>query len=265
VRRVVDPVAPPILLLHGLGVAGAVWQAFARRLLPHFAAVAPDLRGHGSSDAPPSGYEPLEYATDLVEMIGALIETPPLPVVGHSLGALVALELAHGWPHLVSHVVLLDPPLDASLPNPEVREVYRLRHAPDGELEAYLLERNPGGGQLLAQQLARMFRQAADAAFEAMLGRDDRAASPVVEQPTLVVQADPERGGLLGDTAAEVFLKRLPRGRLQKIAGATHSLHASHPADVAAAILGFCGGGSTRIQRTQGVSGGVSSPESGSR
>jgi pimeloyl-ACP methyl ester carboxylesterase len=365
VRRVVDPVAPPILLLHGLGVSGSVWQAFARRLLPHFAAMAPDLRGHGASDAPASGYEPLDYATDLAEVIRALAEqalpalvlppgserarpsaepsspgtereparkehdppgperrpprgereppgmerqarsterqlsstgrqplstarerpsaegesrsterqlssigrqppgsqgdplsgeplpvqppgpAAPLPVAGHSLGALVALEIAHSWPDLVSRVVLLDPPLDASLPNPEVPAVYRLRHAPPGELEAYLLERNPGGGALLAQQLARMFRQAADGAFEAMLNRTDRAEAPAVDQPTLVLQADPAFGGILGDAAAEAFVTRLPGGQRRKIMRATHSLHASHPAEVAAAIISFCSPQST--------------------
>src|ERR687886_791947 len=68
-RRVVDPVAAPVLLLHGLGVGGAVWQAFARRLLPAFAAVAPDLRGHGQSDAPPDGYQPVDYASDLAALL----------------------------------------------------------------------------------------------------------------------------------------------------------------------------------------------------
>ena len=240
VRRVVDPVAPPILLLHGLGVTGSVWQAFGRRLLPHFAAVAPDLRGHGASNAPPSGYEPPDYAADLAEMLDAIIDEPPLPVVGHSLGALVALDLAYGWPELVDRVVLLDPPLDPGMGNPEVPDVYRLRHAPPGELEAYLLERNPSGGKLLAEQLARMFRQAADAAFEAMLNRADRAEAPTVKQPTLVLQADPEYGGILGDAAAEAFVSRLPQAERRKIEGATHSLYASHPADVASAVLAFC-------------------------
>ena len=239
VRRVVDPPAPPVLLLHGLGVGGLVFQAFARRLLPHLAAVAPDLRGHGQSDAPPTGYQSADYALDMVELIQAGL-VPPVPVVGHSLGALVALELADLRPDLVTWLVLLDPPLDPELRNPEIASVSRLRHAPPGELEAYLLERNPGGGKLLAESLARLFRQASDAAFEAMLDTT-RPQPAVVSRPTLVVQADPERGGVLGDAAARAFVERLPQGKLVKLRGATHSLHASHPAEVARAILDFAG------------------------
>src|SRR5216684_8973937 len=175
VRRVVDPPAPPVLLLHGLGVGGSIWQSFSRRLLPHLAAVAPDMRGHGQSDAPASGYTPNDYANDLLELIEAEL-APPVPVVGHSLGALVAMAMAELRPDLVSWLVLLDPPFDPDLPNTEVPSVYRLRHAPAGELEAYLLGRNPGGGPLLAQSLAKLFRQASNAAFEAMLDPDDRAA-----------------------------------------------------------------------------------------
>src|SRR5438132_13638903 len=111
VSRVVDPSASPVLLLHGLGVAGSVFQAFARRLLPYLAAVAPDLRGHGQSDAPRSGYAPADYAQDLESLIEDQLVSP-LPVVGHSLGALVGLKLAELRPDLVSWLVLLDPPLD---------------------------------------------------------------------------------------------------------------------------------------------------------
>ena len=136
-------------------------------------------------------------------------------------------------PHgTVTWLGLLDPPLDRELGNPEIESVYRLRHAPPGELEAYLLERNPGGGKLLAESLARLFRQASDAAFEAMLGAT-RPDPPVVSQPTLLIQADPQRGGVLGDAAARAFVERLPRGKLVKITGGSHAVHASHPAEVA--------------------------------
>jgi pimeloyl-ACP methyl ester carboxylesterase len=231
-------------MLHGLGVGGSIWQAFARRLLPHLAAVTPDLRGHGQSDAPEAGYAPNDYANDLLELIQTQL-LPPVPVVGHSLGALVAMRTAELRPDLVSWLALLDPPLDPDLPNSEVPSVYRLRHAPAGELEAYLLGRNPGGGPLLAQSLAKLFRQASDAAFEAMLDPSDRSAratqSGKIRNPVLVIQADPAHGGILGDAAARQFVNSLPNGTLVKINGATHALHASHPAEVARAILDFGG------------------------
>lgn len=247
-RRVVEPSAPPVLLVHGLGVGGSIWQSFARRLLPHLAAVAPDLRGHGQSDAPAAGYTPTDYASDLLELTQAELKSP-VPVVGHSLGALVGIAMAKLRPDLVSWLVLLDPPLDASVHNAEVPEVCRLRHAPPGELEAYLLSRNPAGGQFLAQGLATLFRQASDAAFEAMLDPSDgtgrapavRAQAPHLRMPVLVLQADPTCGGILGDAPARAFVDRLPLGKLHKIGGATHALHASHPAQVARAILDFGG------------------------
>src|SRR3954471_3370650 len=88
-RRSVGPAAPPILLVHGLGVSGDVWVPFAPRLLPRYAALVPDLRGHGVSAAPATGYAPADYARDLKGLCDAL-ELGAVPVVGHSLGALVA-------------------------------------------------------------------------------------------------------------------------------------------------------------------------------
>ncbi|HET6317209.1 MAG TPA: alpha/beta hydrolase [Chloroflexota bacterium] len=231
VRRLVEPAAPPILLLHGLGVGGAVWQSFARRLLPERAAVAPDLRGHGQSDAPRGGYEPRGYALDLAALIEDL-RLQPLPVVGHSLGALVALALADLRPELVEWLALLDPPLDSAQRNPEVPEVYRLRHAPAGELEGYLRSRSPG-----SELLAPLFRHAADRAFEAMLEHDhtrqalQQAAH--LDMPCLVVQADPDKGGVLGDAAAQRLTRSLANGELVKIQRASHAVHATHPAQLA--------------------------------
>ncbi len=238
VRRVEQPLAPPVLLVHGLGVSGSVLQPFARRLLPELAAVVPDLRGHGQSDMPASGYTPADYAQDLAALTTDLHLRMPLPYIGHSLGALVGLQLAELRPDLVSWLALLDPPLDPDLRNTEVGDVYRLRKAPAGELEAYLLERNPGGGTLLAETLAREFRQASDAAFEAMLDAQVYQVT-ALEVPTLILQADPAHGGVLGDQAAAAAARTLRNAELVKIAGATHALHASHAADVAQAVREF--------------------------
>lgn len=225
----------PLLLLHGLGVSGAVWQSFARRLGPQWQCIAPDLRGHGESDHVIAGYEPEDYAADTTALIDQL-DLGPVPVVGHSLGALVAIALASRNPDRVHAAVLLDPPLDPALENPDVAEVYRLRHAPHGELERFLS----------APALAPMFRQAADAAFEAIL-HAPRGAHRMWELatslacPVLLVQADPERGGVLGPAAAQQFISLVPRGELLAVAGASHTVHVSHAALVADAVSRFLG------------------------
>ncbi|HEY2056864.1 MAG TPA: alpha/beta hydrolase [Amycolatopsis sp.] len=81
---------PPVLLLHGLGATGAVWdrlgELLRRRLL------VPDLPGHGGS-APLPGYSFEALAAGVAE---GLDEAGPMVVAGHSLGGVVALELASG-------------------------------------------------------------------------------------------------------------------------------------------------------------------------
>lgn len=245
VRRVTTPSARPILLVHGLGVSGKVWQGFARRLLPEWSAIAPDLRGHGTSDAPAAGYAPEDYARDLALALGSMRGiSPQLPVVGHSLGALVAVALGARFSELVSALVLVDPPLDKAIRNPDVEAVSRLRREPRGELENYLLRTNPGGGLALAAGLAQLFRQASDEAFETLRSAPqghpatwDEARA--IHCPVLVVQGEPAQGGLLGDAAAKRFTARLQRGTHVKIAGASHVVHASRPESLAAVVKEF--------------------------
>jgi pimeloyl-ACP methyl ester carboxylesterase len=232
VRRQTAP-GKPLLLLHGLGSAGVVWQSFARRLNPPWQAIAPDLRGHGESDHPIVGYEAPAYAEDVAALLRA-INVSAVPVIGHSLGALVALALAAAHQQHVQALVLLDPPLDPNLENPEIADVYRLRKAPEGELEAYLS----------APILAPVFRSAADAAFEAILNSPRSAQwawvlAGSVKAPTLIVRGDPAQGGVLGPAAAKDFVSRLPRGELLELPGASHVVHVSHPQQVADAVLRF--------------------------
>jgi pimeloyl-ACP methyl ester carboxylesterase len=241
-----DPASRPLVLLHGLGASGAVWQSFARRLSPTWAAIAPDLRGHGTSDHPPSGYEPDVLAHDVAALLDAL-GVAAAPVAGHSLGALVGLALAVQEPARVPALVLLDPPLDPERSNPDVAEVYRLRKLLGDALEQYLA--SDGGSLLVARAMAPIFRQAADAVFETYLRAPRGApwawdAAPSIQTPVLIVQADPAQGGVLGDGAAQAFVTRLPNGSLIKLAGASHAVHATQPKETADAILAF-------VQRVQ--------------
>jgi pimeloyl-ACP methyl ester carboxylesterase len=172
----------PLLFLHGLGASGVVWQALARRLAPDWAPIAPDLPGHGESDpAPgPEGYAPQSLAGAVVGLLDAL-GVARVPVVGHSLGALVALAMVAEHPDRVPAAVLLDPPVDPERRNPDVAEVYRLRREPPGALEAYLAEGS--GSPLAARALASVFRQADDAVFRTYLDAPGRAASSATARP----------------------------------------------------------------------------------
>ena len=96
-----------MVLVHGLACNRGFWPD----QLEHFASahrvVAIDLRGHGDSDAPEQSYEMPLLASDVGWVCDQLgLEQPVL--IGHSLGGLVALELAAARGERVSGVVLVD-------------------------------------------------------------------------------------------------------------------------------------------------------------
>jgi pimeloyl-ACP methyl ester carboxylesterase len=83
------------LLLHGLGATAGVWSG-VRRVIEERALgrwVAPDLGGHGGS-AWRRNYTVGDHAAEVAELVR---DTQGLFVVGHSLGAYVALALASRW------------------------------------------------------------------------------------------------------------------------------------------------------------------------
>jgi pimeloyl-ACP methyl ester carboxylesterase len=83
-----------VLLIHGLSNTSWSWAPVARRLRAERHVVAMDLRGHGLSDAPTSGYDPADLASDVIataEGSGLLAEAADRVVLaGHGFGAIVA-------------------------------------------------------------------------------------------------------------------------------------------------------------------------------
>lgn len=88
----------PVLLLHGLASNARIWELVGPRLAElGWAAIAPDARGHGLTDKPDGDYGFETFRKDLLAMIDALNLERPL-LVGHSWGALIALDYAAQFP-----------------------------------------------------------------------------------------------------------------------------------------------------------------------
>lgn len=86
-----DAEAPAILLLHGLSNTAWSWAPVARRLQRVRRTVAFDLRGHGLSDAPTSGYDPDTLADDAIAVAdGAGLLAAQVVLAGHGFGGIVA-------------------------------------------------------------------------------------------------------------------------------------------------------------------------------
>lgn len=100
----------PVVLLHGLTEAGTAWPDLVLRWQEQWDIYAPDLRGHGESPRFSDGE--LDAAADvlLADVLDVLEEVgEPAVLVGHSLGALLALRAALARPQSVLALVLEDP------------------------------------------------------------------------------------------------------------------------------------------------------------
>jgi pimeloyl-ACP methyl ester carboxylesterase len=104
--------APAVLLVHGLSATAWEWTPVARRLRGTVRTVAIDLRGHGLSDAPTSGYDRVQLADDVVavaEGAGLLPDgAARIVIAGHGYGAIVAAWAAQRLGERCAGLVLVD-------------------------------------------------------------------------------------------------------------------------------------------------------------
>jgi pimeloyl-ACP methyl ester carboxylesterase len=93
--------------IHGLSASHVNFVAVAERLRGRRPLFAVDLRGRGESDKPDGPYGMAQHARDVAAAMREL-ELPASVVIGHSMGAFVALSLAIEFPELVRRLVLVD-------------------------------------------------------------------------------------------------------------------------------------------------------------
>jgi len=98
---------PLAVLLHGITANAYVFLPLMERLAGHFRLVSIDMRGHGRSSKPATGYTAQDYADDIEALVRHLDAGPAL-LIGHALGARDAFVAGARDNGLVSGIVAID-------------------------------------------------------------------------------------------------------------------------------------------------------------
>ena len=127
---------PAVVLLHGFGDTGDMWQPIAVQLVKDHTVIVPDLRGMGLSDHPDIGYTKKNEAVDIAGVMDAL-KIDRADLVTHDIGNMVGYALAAQYPARITKWVVIDAPLPgigtwtAQLSNPKTWHFNF--HGPDEE------------------------------------------------------------------------------------------------------------------------------------
>ena len=102
---------PTVIGIHGLTANHTCWYPVAEALAPQHRVIAYDLRGRGGSDKPERDYDLATHNRDLLGLMDRLGVARAI-VMGHSLGAHIAVRFAAHHPDRVAKLVLFDGGLD---------------------------------------------------------------------------------------------------------------------------------------------------------
>jgi pimeloyl-ACP methyl ester carboxylesterase len=174
-----DRDAPALLFVHGWTCDSYDWSW----QLPHFAdryrLIAVDIRGHGRSSAPSTGYAIADFARDVSELVDHL-GVDRLIGIGHSMGGMILSDLAISRPGLIRALALVEPAYgsDDDLLG-QVAAALPAMRGPDGfdiligQIQALETPQTPAGLRTWhTRRLRGMSQDVAVAAFDGMMSAD---------------------------------------------------------------------------------------------
>lgn len=237
---------PAALLIHGIGSSGAGWNDLAPRLRPFVRPFAIDLRGHGESGHPDSGYLYEDYIDDLDRIVAELGIPHPI-LVGHSLGGIVALWWAARHPDQAAALIALDSPLRSGEEFRPAFDGWIAQNAmPVDDLTVFYVEQNPDWTEERARRRATIMTSTAPGVFRELKddslrhdGVDRIAELTGIQSPVLLVRGEPESGSMVHPLDAEALSARLPNAEVAVIPDGGHGLHRQFPDEVVNAMVTF--------------------------
>ena len=236
----------PLVLVHGWSTSAVVWR-FQGELARCSRVISVDLRGHGESSAPPTGYTIADLADDLADLFAALDLTGAV-LLGWSLGAQVVLTSCRALRDRLAGLVLVGgtPRFTAAGDWP-----YGLPAREPRGMELALrrdYQRTMGGffrsmfapGELSREQENRVAREVvmpgrlppaavASATLSILASADLRDVLPAVDRPVLLLHGSEDTICPAG--ASRYMAEHLADARLVLLEGMGHAPFLSHPDD----------------------------------
>lgn len=235
---------PPVLLLHSVGLNADAWEPQLTGLAARRRVIAIDLAGHGQTESLPEGVA-LEAYTEVVAWLIDALGLSPVPVVGHSFGAMIALGLALDYPEKVSALVTL---------NAVYCRDAMARAAVEGRAK-----RLTGASLEVIETVARWFPDDPNGPLARRVANWLRATNPkdYAIAYRVFATADHVHEGRLGELAcralfmtgvadplstpamSERMAHEAPHGRALALPGARHMMNLTHPNETNSAIAAF--------------------------
>lgn len=250
--------APAIIMLHGFGVSGHMFDEFADRMQDNYHLIAIDQRGHGDSSWADDGdYSRTAFVNDL-EGFAKSLEIDRFILVGHSMGGLNSVSYTVEHPERVRALVLVDVGPESA--SEGVDNIVRFTRGPDDlEFEEFvqmahhfnqrrsmenIRERmrhrlRPTENGKYTWKFDRRFREKdSGLRIGSELSNDETwQLFRRVTVPTLLVRG--AESDVLTEEVAQRAAREMPRARLIIVPSAGHSVPGDNPDDFTAAVREF--------------------------
>ncbi len=236
----------PLVLLHGLGGDGTMFDPIVPAFTPQHQVIVPDLRGHGRSQDLPGPYDVPQLAADVIDVLD-LLALQSVDVLGYSHGGAVAQYLAYTFPHRVRRLMLACTYAYNALSFREKIEdrlrPWLMRLLGPGRLMRFAIRTGALGpleaehARRLEAMIARSGTRHMMAAAQGLTTFDSRSWLAHIGQPTLIIAGENDPAVPLAH--ADMLAQGIPHARLERIAHAGHLLIWTHTDQFIALMKGF--------------------------
>ncbi len=238
---------PALLFVHGYPISGRMWDEAAARLSGEFRCIVPDLRGFGRSEA--TAHASIEmYSDDLAAVLDGAEVRGSVPVIGLSMGGIIAMEFFRRHRARVSALVLVDTRALPETPEGRVRreeiaQTVERENSARAAVEA-LRDKilSPAAPEAMKRRWMEEMMKSPPAGVaagaRALAGRPDlRPLLPRIDVPTLVVVGEDDQ--ITPPSLMREMHEAIPGSRFVVIPGAGHLTPVEKPGEFVDALRGF--------------------------